>query len=197
MEIFFASSNPHKIEEARRILGPSFTIASPADFGFEGDIPETHETIPENSAEKARFIWNLFHKPCFADDTGLEVDALGGEPGVYSARYAGEPKNPARNVAKVLEKLKGVADEKRTARFRCVVTYIDGAGKEFSFEGVCRGSINLAPVMEGGFGYDPIFVPEGETRTMSEMSMEEKNAISHRGKAMDALVCHLHKNQER
>ncbi len=197
MEIIFASANRHKIEEAREILGPSFTIISPADLGFRGDIPETHETIRENSEEKARFVWNLFHKPCFADDTGLEVDALGGEPGVYSARYAGEPKDPARNVAKLLSRMKDVPDGKRSARFRCVVTYIDPQGRLTAFNGICEGRINHAPVIEGGFGYDPVFIPEGFSVTMSEMTMEEKNAISHRGKAMDALVCHLSQNRER
>ena len=105
VEIVFASGNLHKVEEARKILGEKFRIVTPSQLGFNGDIPETHETIPENSEEKARFIWNLFHKPCFSDDTGLEVDSLSGEPGVYSARYAGEPKDMSRNVAKLLDKM--------------------------------------------------------------------------------------------
>ena len=195
MEIVFASANPGKLKEAQEILGPSFRILSPADFGFTGEIPETHETIPENSAEKALFIWHKFHKPCFADDTGLEIDALGGAPGVYSARYAGESKDSSLNVAKVLAEMKSVPEGKRGAQFRCVVSYVDGEGNLTSFEGICRGSIGFAPVAGRGFGYDPIFIPEGGSRTMSEMTSEEKNAISHRGKAMDALVCHLSKNQ--
>jgi len=201
VEIVFASGNLHKVEEAQKILGENFKIVTPAQLGFSDDIPETHETIPENSEEKARFVWNLFHKPCFSDDTGLEVDSLNGEPGVYSARYAGEPKDMSRNIVKLLDKMKNVPDGERTAHFRCVVSYIDAAGILNQFEGRCNGRINHAPVMEGGFGYDPVFVPDeirdGEANadglTMSEMGMEVKNAISHRGKAMSKLEAFLKK----
>lgn len=191
MDILFASGNRHKVEEIRQILGPSFRVVIPADLGFDGDIPETHETIPENSEEKARFVWEKFGLPCFADDTGLMVDALGGEPGVYSARYAGEPKSSERNIEKLLDKMKDVPDPERGARFLCVVTYIDAAGRAMRFEGRCLGRIALGITPGEGFGYDPVFIPEGYDRTMSTLSMEEKNAISHRGEAMAAFKDYL------
>ena len=193
-EIVFASGNRHKVEEAQKIFGPKYKILTPADLGFDGDIPETHETIQENSEEKARFVWEKFSKPCFSDDTGLEVDALGGEPGVYSARYAGEAKLPGRNIEKLLGKMKDVADADRTARFRCVVSYIDGDGRLTQFEGRCEGSIAREPIPGGGFGYDPVFVPEGYDCVMASLTMEQKNAISHRGKAMEALIDFLGKS---
>ena len=194
MDIIFASANRNKLVEARKIFGEGYNIILPEDLGFTEDIPETHETIKENSVEKARFVWDLFHKPCFSDDTGLEIDALGGEPGVYSARYAGEPKSPDRNIVKVLGKLEGVPYEKRTARFRCVVSYINADGMLTTFEGTCEGHINFEPVMKDAFGYDPIFIAEGYDKTLAKISIEEKNSISHRGKAMDQLVCHLSQN---
>ena len=141
------------------------------------------------------YIWNMFHKNCFADDTGLEVDYLGGAPGVRSARYAGEPKNPVLNVEKLLAELEGVPYEERTARFRCVVSLIED-GNLSVFEGTCEGHIALEPQGELGFGYDPVFVPEGMECTMAMISLEEKNRISHRGKAMEKLVCHLQRNLE-
>ncbi|MCQ2138163.1 MAG: RdgB/HAM1 family non-canonical purine NTP pyrophosphatase [Bacteroidales bacterium] len=197
MDIIFASANRNKLVEARAIFGPDFNILLPEDLGFTEDIPETHETIYENSVEKARFVWDLFHKPCFSDDTGLEIDALGGEPGVYSARYAGEPKSPVRNIEKVLARMEGVPADKRTARFRCVVSYIDAEGQLTTFEGTCEGHINFAPARTEAFGYDPIFIAEGYDKTLAEISIEEKNGISHRGKAMDQLVCHLSQNLKR
>jgi len=195
MEIVFATNNPHKLEEAQGILGEGFELITPASLGFEGDIPETHPTIPENSLQKASFIWEKFGKTCFADDTGLEVDILGGAPGVYSARYAGETKSPAANRQKLLKELEGVPFEKRSAHFICVVTLIED-GVSTSFEGRCEGHIALAE-SEGvhGFGYDSIFVPEGYDVTMAEMSLEQKAAIAHRGQAMRKLACHLNRNQ--
>ncbi len=193
-DIVFASANRNKLAEVRKILGPQFNVMLPADLGFTGDIPETHETVRENSEQKARFVWDLFGKPCFSDDTGLEVDTLGGAPGVYSARYAGEPSNPARNIEKLLHELEGVPAGKRTARFRCVVSYIEN-GALTQFEGICEGHINFAPVEGGGFGYDPVFVADGYGCTLAELTMEEKNKISHRGRAMDLLKCHLSQNQ--
>ena len=193
-DIVFASANRNKLAEVRKILGPQFNVMLPADLGFTGDIPETHETVRENSEQKARFVWDLFGKPCFSDDTGLEVDALGGAPGVYSARYAGEPSNPARNIEKLLHELEGVPAGKRTARFRCVVSYIEN-GALTQFEGICEGHINFAPVEGGGFGYDPVFVADGYGCTLAELTMEEKNKISHRVRAMDLLKCHLSQNQ--
>lgn len=196
MKIIFATNNPHKAEEASEILGPSFKLILPSSLGFEGDIPETHPTIKDNSLQKAMFIWDRFHKPCFADDTGLEIDALDGAPGVYSARYAGESKNPADNRKKVLKELEGVPYEKRTAHFLCVVTYVENGEATF-FEGKCKGHIALRE-SEGvqGFGYDSIFIPEGMDVTMAEISIEEKGKIAHRGMAMRKLKCHLLKNQD-
>ena len=193
MDILFASNNPHKLEEAQAILGPAFHVVSPASLGFPGDLPETHDTLRGNSVEKACAVWNLFQADCFADDTGLEIDALDGAPGVHTARYAGEEKDPAANRRKVLKELEGLPFEKRTARFRCVVSLIqDGALSVF--EGICEGHIALQE-SEGvqGFGYDSIFVPTGLDVTLAEISIEEKNALSHRGKAMRMLQCHLSK----
>lgn len=189
-EIIFATANHNKVIEIAGKLGESFKIITPAELGYAEDIPETHETIPENAIEKAQFIWEKFHKTCFADDTGLEVDYLNGAPGVYSARYAGEPKNPARNVVKLLKELEGVPFEQRTARFRCVIAFIE-EGVLHTFEGICEGHISLEPMGALGFGYDPVFVPEGMERTMATMSLEEKNAISHRGRAVEKLIAHL------
>ena len=196
MKIIFATNNPHKVEEACQILGPDYEIVTPSQLGLEGDIPETHPTIAGNSLQKAQYIWDRFHKPCFADDTGLEVDALGGAPGVYSARYAGEGKNPADNRAKLLGELEGLPFEKRTAHFTCVVTYIDARGEATAFEGRCEGHIALeeSPGVQG-FGYDKIFIAQEYNVPMAEMTMEQKSAVSHRGKAMRAFRCHLQKNQ--
>ena len=194
MELVFASNNPHKLEEARAILGPAFPVVSPASLGFPGDLPETHDTLRGNSVEKACAVWNLCQRDCFADDTGLEIDALGGAPGVHTARYAGEDKDPAANRRRVLRELEGLPFEKRTARFRCVVSLIEG-GALTVFEGTCEGHIALQE-SEGvqGFGYDSIFVPIGLDVTLAEISIERKNALSHRGKAMRMLQCHLQQN---
>ncbi len=195
MKIIFATNNPHKAEEAGKILGEDFEVVRPSELGLAGDIPETHETIRENSIEKARFIWDAFHTTCFSDDTGLEVDALDGAPGVYSARFAGDDKDPAANRRKLLKELSGLPFEKRTARFKCVVSLIEN-GNLTTFEGTCEGHIALAE-SEGvqGFGYDSIFIPEGMSATMAEITIEEKNVISHRGRAMRLLQCHLSQNQ--
>ena len=196
MEIIFATNNPHKAVEAGEILGPSFNIVTPASLGFGGDIPETHPTIRENSLQKAFFIWEKFHKTCFADDTGLEIDALGGAPGVWSARYAGNDKNSASNRAKVLRELEGVSFEKRTARFLCVVTLIED-GRATVFEGTCKGHIALEDRGGAhGFGYDSIFIPNGLEVTMADIPIAEKDALSHRGEAMGKLKCHLLKKQD-
>ena len=195
MDILFASNNPHKLEEAQAILGPSFQVLSPASLGFPGDLPETCDTLRGNSIQKACAVWNLFQNDCFADDTGLEIDALDGAPGVHTARYAGEDKNPAANRRRVLQELEGLPFEKRTARFRCVVALIE-KGELTVFEGTCEGHIALKE-SEGvqGFGYDSIFVPIGLDVTLAEISIEEKNALSHRGKAMRLLQCHLLQNR--
>ncbi|MBR5100809.1 MAG: RdgB/HAM1 family non-canonical purine NTP pyrophosphatase [Bacteroidales bacterium] len=195
MDILFASNNPHKLEEAQAILGPSFRVFSPASFGYPGDLPETCDTLRGNSIQKACAVWNLFQADCFADDTGLEIDALGGAPGVHTARYAGEDKDPAANRRRVLQELEGLPFEQRTARFRCIVALIEN-GELTVFEGTCEGHIALQE-SEGvqGFGYDSIFVPIGLDVTLAEISIEEKNALSHRGKAMRLLQCHLLQNR--
>lgn len=195
MEILFATANHNKVVEIAGKLGDDLKIITPAELGYGEDIPETHETIRENAIEKARFIWDKFHKTCFADDTGLEVDILDGAPGVYSARYAGEPKNPAQNVVKLLKELNGVLFENRTARFRCVIALIED-GELHTFEGICEGHISLEPMGELGFGYDPVFVPEGMERTMATLSLEEKNTISHRGRAVEQLIEYLKANRK-
>ena len=195
MDILFASNNPHKLEEAQAILGPSFRVFSPASLGYPGDLPETCDTLRGNSIQKACAVWNLFQADCFADDTGLEIDALGGAPGVHTARYVGEDKDPAANRRRVLQELEGLPFEQRTARFRCVVALIEN-GELTVFEGTCEGHIALQE-SEGvqGFGYDSIFVPIGLDVTLAEISIEEKNALSHRGKAMRLLQCHLLQNR--
>lgn len=190
MKLIFASANRHKLAEVSRIFGPSYQIILPQDLGLDEDIPETGDTLAANSLQKAQFVWDRFHLPCFSDDTGLEVDALGGAPGVYSARYAGDPRSSARNIEKLLREMEGICTEKRTARFRCVVTLITD-GQVAAFDGVCEGRIGLSPVCQEGFGYDPVFIPEGFDCTMSELSLDVKNTLSHRGKAMKQLVCHL------
>ena len=192
VKIVFATANRNKVIEIAGKLGDGYHIVTPAELGWEEDIPETHETIPENAVEKAQFIWDKFHKSCFADDTGLEVDYLHGAPGVYSARYAGEPKNPAQNVVKLLKELEGVPFEQRTARFRCVIALIED-GRLHTFEGICEGHISLEPMGQLGFGYDPVFIPEGKDVTMAMMSLEDKNAISHRGRTVEKLIAYLNK----
>ena len=194
MKLIFATNNAHKREEAQAILGPSYQVVTPASLGFPGDLAETHDTLRGNSIQKACAVWNLFQADCFADDTGLEVDALDGAPGVYSARYAGSDKDPAANRRRLLKELEGRPFAERTARFRCVVSLIQD-GVLHVFEGTCEGHIALQE-SEGvqGFGYDSIFVPDGLDRTIAEISIEEKNQLSHRGKAMRLLQCHLLQN---
>lgn len=195
MKIIFATGNKNKLHEAQMLLGEGITLATPAQMGLTEDIPETHDTIEGNAIEKAMYVWNKLKVNCFSDDTGLEVDALNGAPGVYSARYAGPEHNAIANNAKLLKQLEGVPDAERTARFRCVVAYIED-GEINTFEGVLEGHINHAPVGLEGFGYDVIFVPEGYTQTLAELRLEEKNAISHRGKALEKFQCYLQTNHK-
>lgn len=194
MELIFATANSNKFKEAAEILGKGVTLIMPKKLGFQGDIPETGATIEANSQQKCRFIWNKFHKTCFADDTALEVDALGGAPGVYSARYAGEGKDGAANRKKLLEELAAKEDKRkknsRSARFRTVVTLIH-KGTMFTFEGKVEGSIAERECGGGGFGYDALFIPEGCSCCMAEMSDTQKNNISHRGIAMRKLAAFL------
>lgn len=186
MKICFTTNNAHKLLEVKEILGDSIELLSLSDIGFEGDIPETHETLEENSLEKAQYIFQKYRIPVFSDDSGLEVVALNGKPGVHTAHYAGS-RDAVANISKVLSELEGQTNN-REARFRAVITYIDLEGKEQQFEGIVDGQI--APEMSGaeGFGYDPIFIPKGYEKTFAELSSEVKNTISHRKRALEKLV---------
>ena len=188
MELIFATNNQHKAEEVQNMVPGTIKITTLQQAGLDIDIPEPHETLEQNAAEKGRTIFTYTGKNCFAEDTGLEVMSLNGEPGVYSARYAGEDKSSEKNIEKLLEKLQGHND--RTAQFRTVIFLILD-NKEFSFEGICKGTISKTLVGNSGFGYDPIFVPDGYSKTFAEMTLEEKNQCSHRKKAMDKLVAFL------
>ncbi|GAA4458268.1 non-canonical purine NTP diphosphatase [Nibrella saemangeumensis] len=185
MELCFATNNPHKLEEVTARLGHAFTLKTLQDIGCTESLPETQTTIAGNSRQKAEFVWTHYAVSCFADDTGLEVDALNGEPGVNSAFYAGLPRDNSRNVQKLLSELNGVAD--RRAHFRTVFTLILH-GVEYQFEGIIGGHIITEPRGTGGFGYDPVFVPDGFDQTLGEMTMEQKNQISHRARALDKMV---------
>lgn len=180
----FATNNAHKLEEIREILGEKFHIVSLKELGCQKDIPEEQDTLEGNALQKARYIRDKYKVNCFADDTGLEIEALGGEPGVYSARYAGDGHDSEANMRKVLDKMSG--ETNRRARFRTVIALLLD-GQEHLFEGEVRGEILRERHGEGGFGYDPIFRPEGFTQSFAEMSLEDKNKISHRGRATEAL----------
>ncbi|MFA6950434.1 MAG: non-canonical purine NTP diphosphatase [Lentimicrobiaceae bacterium] len=183
--LIFATNNLHKIKEVNEILHNQYKIASLADLGFNEDIPETALTLEGNASQKAWFIYNRFGKDCFADDTGLEVDALNGEPGVYSARYAGHGHDFNQNVIKLLHNLDGKANRK--ARFRTVISLII-KGNETQFEGIINGEIITERRGNEGFGYDPVFVPEGYSQTFAEMPAIYKNEISHRALAMHKMA---------
>ena len=185
MRICFASHNSNKVAELRKILGSQFELVGLDDLGLKEEIPETGSTLQENALIKAEFVFSRFAIPCFADDTGLEVKALGGRPGVFSARYAGEPTSSDRNIDKLLVELG--ANNERAARFRTVIAYKDSVQVKY-FEGIVEGAITMARSGQGGFGYDPVFIPEGFSGTFAEMTMAEKNAISHRGRAVHKLI---------
>ena len=187
-ELIFATNNPHKLKEIREITGNRFRILSLADIGCKEEITEDAATIEGNASLKSWYICNKFGQDCFADDTGLEINALGGRPGVKSARYAGEDCNPENNIRKVLQELKGVSD--RRARFRTVISLII-SGHEIQFEGTVEGVILTEKRGKDGFGYDPVFMPDGYNQSFAEMSLEEKNMISHRARATQKLIDHL------
>ena len=190
MKIVFATANAGKLREAAEVLGPDFEIVSLAQAGITEEIPETGKTLQENSLQKASYLFERTGLPCFADDTGLEVDALGGAPGIYSARYAGPGHDHNANMDKLLKELG--ATEERRARFKTVVTLILADGQPRFFEGTCEGSIAPAKRGNGGFGYDPVFLPDAYPgRTLAEVSEEEKNAVSHRGQAIRAMAAWL------
>lgn len=183
--IVFATANRHKVREVNELLGDQFKILSLKDIGCEEDIPETQDTIAGNAQQKARYLKAHYGQDCFAEDTGLEIDALDGAPGVYTARYAGPQRDPQDNMQLVLEQLADTG--MRSARFRTVIALIL-EGKEYLFEGIAEGSIAERQSGSEGFGYDPIFIPEGYGQTFAELESSEKNAISHRGKAVEQLA---------
>ncbi|MCB0478342.1 MAG: non-canonical purine NTP diphosphatase [Crocinitomicaceae bacterium] len=190
MKIVFATNNQNKLNEIQKLVPSGIEIQSLNDIQCFDDIPETGATLKENAQQKTNYIRERYDVNCFSDDTGLEIDALNGEPGVFSARYAGEQKDSNDNMALVLEKM---LDAKvRTARFKTVISlFLEG--KQYFFEGVCEGIIRQEKSGSKGFGYDPIFQPNGYTLTFAEMSMEEKNKISHRGLAVQKLIEFLKK----
>lgn len=191
-ELVFATNNAHKLSEVQHLLGKKFQLLSLKDIHLEEEIPEDFDTLEQNALQKARYIFDKTHKNCFADDTGLEVDALNGRPGVYSARYAGEGKNPKDNIKKLLKELDGVANRK--ARFRTVVALIIN-NQEYLFEGIVNGQIIDSERGVDGFGYDPVFLPDGFSLTFAEMMLDQKNLISHRARAIRQLVDFLKKDK--
>lgn len=189
MKLLFATNNAHKLREVSELLGGEFELLTLRDCGIEEDVPETAATIEGNASQKAHYVYERTGMDCFADDTGLEVDALGGAPGVHSARYATDGHDFAANNALLLKNMSGVGD--RRAHFRTVISLIIG-GEEHLFEGRVDGHICTVEAGCGGFGYDPLFMPEGADVTFAEMSSEDKNALSHRGRAVRKLVEYLH-----
>jgi XTP/dITP diphosphohydrolase len=188
MELIFATNNRNKSLEIGKLAGDDWDIKSLSDIGFHYEIPETGNTLKDNALQKAKYIFKLMGRNCFADDTGLEINALNGAPGVFSARYAGQEKDSTKNMRKVLEEMQGKND--RTAKFRTVIALIID-GKELFFEGIVKGTILHAPAGEGGFGYDPIFKPDKANVSFAQMSLSQKNIISHRGIAVRKLADYL------
>lgn len=191
MQLVFASNNQHKLSEIQKIIGKEFRLITLSEAGFTGEIPEDQNTLEDNALEKARYIFSKLNANCFADDTGLEVEALNREPGVYSARYAGSENNSEKNIAKLLFNIKDKTNRK--AQFRTVIALIIN-GKEFLFEGIVKGIIINEKRGVSGFGYDPIFVPDGYNNTFAEMPISEKNKISHRANAIHKLADFLKKD---
>lgn len=190
-KIIFATNNQNKVDEIKSLTEDFYQIISLKESGIEVDIPELHDTLEDNAGAKSAYIYELTGEACFSEDTGLEVDALGGEPGVRSARYAGEEKNAKHNIEKLLSSLQYCSNRK--ARFRTVISFRDHV-VEKHFEGTCDGQITMEPKGEKGFGYDAVFVPENATKTFAEMLLEEKNYYSHRKKAFDKFMDYLSQN---
>jgi XTP/dITP diphosphohydrolase len=188
LTLVLCTGNAGKVAELERVLPPGLRLLRLAEVGLPADLPETGDTLEANALQKARFAFERTGLPCLADDTGLEADALGGAPGVLSARYAGEAKDPKANITKLLNALQDRPT--RTAQFRTVIALVSPDG-EWTFEGVVRGQIAGTPRGTGGFGYDPVFIPEGEKDTFAEMDMARKNSMSHRARAVQGLVQHL------
>ena len=185
MDLIFATNNQHKVDELRTLLPPHFRIITLLEAGIFIDIPEPHDTLEKNAKEKAEVIYQLTGSDCFSEDSGLEADTLNGEPGVRSARYAGDERSPQKNIEKLLHNLSD--EENRNAQFRTVICLMLSGTKHY-FEGICRGRIIAEQRGEQGFGYDPVFIPDGADKTFAEITMEEKNRYSHRRKAVDKLV---------
>lgn len=192
MKIIFASNNKNKVEEVQKQLPDSIQIVTLEEIGHLEDIDEYGKTIEENAIIKADFISEKYQLPCFADDTGLEIEALNGAPGVYSARFAGEEKNAEKNMNLVLEKLDGISN--RSAQFKTVIA-LNINNKQHLFEGIVKGQITTEKIGDNGFGYDPIFQPENFEQTFAEMTLEEKNRLSHRGLAVEKLIAFLKENK--
>ncbi len=190
MKLVFATHNSGKLKEVEKLLPKNIELLSLDDIGCNEDIPENGQTLEENALAKAQYVKNNYGLDCFADDTGLLTDALGGAPGVWSARYAGPKKDPVQNMNKLLHELEGQSN--RAARFKTEIALILN-GETSVFSGVAEGAIIEKARGDGGFGYDPIFIPEGENRTFAEMSLAEKNRISHRAKALEKLSNYLNK----
>lgn len=194
MELVFATNNQHKLDELQSILGNRFRLLSLKEIGCFEEIPEEQPTLEGNARQKAFHVYEKYGRACFADDTGLEIEALQNEPGVYSARYAGAEKDPDANMDKVLRKLSKI--NQRKARFRTVISLVMN-GEEQQFEGIVEGEIAKEKKGTSGFGYDPIFIPSGYDISFSEMGMDEKNRISHRARAVQKLVEYLHQIEKR
>lgn len=190
MKLVFATNNPNKLREIQHILGNEIELLSLKDIGCTEDIAETEATLKGNALLKAMYVYKNYGYDCFADDTGLEIEALGGEPGVYSARYAGDTKNAQANMNKVLEKMTGKTNRK--ACFKTVIAVVIG-GKKTLMEGEVQGVILTQKRGTGGFGYDPIFLPDGYTQSFAEMNLDEKSKISHRARAVEKLVAFLNR----
>ena len=188
MKLVFATNNINKLSEIRALVSDNIQILSLKDINCSEELPETYPTLQQNALQKARYVFDNYGFNCFSDDTGLEIDALAGEPGVYSARYAGEDSNSAANIQKVLKNLQECED--RGASFRTVIALVI-AGKETFFEGECKGDITKTQRGLSGFGYDPIFIPDSFNKTFSQMTKQEKGFISHRGKAVKKLLAFL------
>lgn len=191
MKLIFATHNSNKAFEIQKLLPEHFQVLTLNDIDFQKEIPENESTIEANSAFKAQFIFNKFNLNCFADDTGLEIEALNGKPGVHSARYAGEEKNADSNMNLVLKELYQISNRK--ARFKTVITLIIH-GEQLQFEGIVNGTIIEEKRGSNGFGYDPIFIPEDESKTFSEMNLSEKNRFSHRARAFEKMIAFLKSN---
>ena len=188
-KLVFATGNSHKLQEVQGLFNEGFALSCLKDVNITEDIPETADNLVDNALQKAWYVYNKCGIPCFADDTGLEVEALDGAPGVYSARYAGEEKDSMKNMLLLLENMNG--KENRNARFRTIIAYIDENAEQHIFEGEIRGTIIEDMAGTNGFGYDPIFVPEGYDKTFAELSSEVKNTISHRARAMEKFLSYI------